>query len=232
MAASQVFPGLKLHNSLALESCPHCGVVRPYVAMSNPYPQGHWLETITPDGKRRAWGIYACSSCGKVVVATGDGGPNSQVTEVYPVPKSVAEEIPEEPKRFLAEALTCLHAPSAAIMCCASAVDAMLKEKGYEKGWLNDRIDKAVADHLLTQEMGDWAHHIRLEANDQRHADKSAGAPTRERAEQAIEFTEALADIMFVLPSRVKRGIKRAQQMIDSSASVTAAGTLIQTESS
>jgi hypothetical protein len=59
--------------------------------------------------------------------------------------------------------------------------------------------------------MGDWAHHVRLEANDPRHADKDADIPMREQAEQSIEFTEALAEILFVLPSRVKRGIKRAQ---------------------
>jgi hypothetical protein len=90
-----------------------------------------------------------------------------------------------------------------------SAVDAMLKEKGHQEGTLNQRINKSVEDHLLTQEMGDWAHHVRLEANDPRHADKDADIPTQEQAEQSIEFTEALAEILFVLPSRVKRGIDR-----------------------
>jgi hypothetical protein len=84
-------------------------------------------------------------------------------------------------------------------MLCASAVDAMLKEKGHQEGTLNQRINKAVEDHLLTQEMGDWAHHVRLEANDPRHADKDADIPTQEQAEQSIEFTEALAEILFVL---------------------------------
>jgi hypothetical protein len=36
----------------------------------------------------------------------------------------------------------------------------------------------------------DWAHHVRLGANDQRHADKNAGFPTKEDAEKSIEFTE------------------------------------------
>jgi hypothetical protein len=51
--------------------------------------------------------------------------------------------------------------------------------------------------------MGESAHHIRLEANDLRHADKDASIPTAEQAEQSIEFTEALGDILFVLPSSV-----------------------------
>jgi hypothetical protein len=157
------------------------------------------------------WGVYGCTSCGNLILARGDTEQaGSSVAAVYPTPKSVAEELPDDPRRFLADALTCLHAPSAAILCCASAVDAMLKAKGYEKGWLKDRINEAVGKGLLTEEMGTWAHHIRLEANDQRHADKDAKAPTREDAEQSVEFTEALGEILFVLPSRVKRGIERA----------------------
>ena len=109
-------------------------------------------------------------------------------------------------------------------MLCASAVDSMLKKHGYEKGWLNDRINEAVNNHLLTQEMGQWAHHVRLEANNPRHADKNEPLPTQEQAEQCIEFTEALADVLFVLPSRVRRGIVRAKDTAaksEASASVT-----------
>jgi hypothetical protein len=75
------------------------------------------------------WGIYACSSCGKLVVATGEGGPSKQVTEVYPVPKSVAEEIPDKPKEFLRQAYLSLSAPAGAVVLCASSIDAMLKER-------------------------------------------------------------------------------------------------------
>jgi hypothetical protein len=170
------------------------------------------------------WGIYMCTTCGKLVVAFGVSGPGSQVSEIYPIPKYVAAEIPEKPKEFLTQAILSVHTPAGAVMLCASAVDAMLTEKGYKKeGTLNQRINKAVEDHLLTNEMGTWAHHVRLEAIDQRHPEKNAGFPTQEQAELAIEFTEALAEILFVLPSRVKRGILRAQASAasNSSASVT-----------
>jgi Domain of unknown function (DUF4145) len=55
-------------------------------------------------------------------------------------------------------------------MLAASAVDAMLKHKNYTVGSLKDRIDKAANDHLITSEMAAWAHEIRLDANDERHA--------------------------------------------------------------
>ena len=56
-------------------------------------------------------------------------------------------------------------------MLSASSIDAMLKSKGYKKGNLYKRIEKAAEDHLITSEMAKWAHQVRLGANDERHAD-------------------------------------------------------------
>jgi hypothetical protein len=67
-----------------------------------------------------------------------------------------------------------------------------------------------VQQHLLTPDMATWAHEVRLDANDQRHADAAATLPTTDDASRAIDFALALADILFVLPSRVQRGIKQA----------------------
>ena len=95
-------------------------------------------------------------------------------------------------------------------MLSASSVDAMLKEKGYKEGSLYSRIDKAVSDGAITADMAVWAHEIRLDANDQRHADDNAGLPTQEDAERCIEFAKALGQFMFVIPRRVSRGIAAA----------------------
>jgi len=93
-------------------------------------------------------------------------------------------------------------------MLTASAVDAMLKDKGYKEGTLNSRIDAAAKDHLITSEMAAWAHEIRLDANDQRHADENAGLPNDTDADKVIEFANALAQFLYVLPARVARGRK------------------------
>lgn len=95
-------------------------------------------------------------------------------------------------------------------MLAASSVDAMLKEKSYKTGSLYDRINKAATDHLITKEMATWAHEVRLDANDQRHADDKADLPSEADAIRVIEFAEALATFLFVLPGRVTRGIKDA----------------------
>ncbi len=91
-------------------------------------------------------------------------------------------------------------------MLCASAVDAMLKAKGYTSGNLYGRINKAADDHLITEGMKEWAHEVRLDANDQRHADEAAALPTTAAAQRSIEFAQALGQFLFVLPAQVARG--------------------------
>ena len=139
-----------------------------------------------------------------MVVSIGD--PNRSVTKVWPEPQVVHEELPPRAKDFLTQAIASVHAPAGAVMLTASSVDAMLKAKGYREGSLYTRIDAAANDHLITEEMSAWAHEIRLDANDQRHADEEAPLPEAADAEKAIEFAKALAQFLFVLPARVERG--------------------------
>jgi hypothetical protein len=111
----------------------------------------------------------------------------------------------------LKQAINTLHAPAGSVMLSASSVDAMLKEKGYTKGSLYTRVNKAVEDHLITSEMARWAHDIRLDANDQRHADQQASLPTESDAKKCVDFAIALGEFLFVLPARVERGLAAAE---------------------
>ncbi len=94
-------------------------------------------------------------------------------------------------------------------MLAASAVDAMLKDKGFKQGSLHGRINDAAKQHLITEEMAAWAHEVRLDANDERHADEEADMPSTDDAERVIEFVLALAQFLYVLPSRVERGRRK-----------------------
>ena len=91
-------------------------------------------------------------------------------------------------------------------MLTASAVDAMLKGKGYKTGNLHSRIQLAAKDHLITKEMAEWAHEVRLDANDQRHSDEDGPLPSRADAAKSFEFVKALAQFLYVLPALVASG--------------------------
>lgn len=189
-------------GQLDLERCPHCGVDRPTLYLKYNIATQDYTNTV-----KRHWAVYACQRCGGVVVASAPQM-NADVKEIYPAPSEIDATVPEKPKEFLKQALNSINAPAGAIMLAASSVDAMLKVKGYQSGNLYQRIDQAAADHLITTDMAKWAHEVRLDANDQRHADENASLPTQEQARRIIEFATALAQFLFVLPARVHRGLK------------------------
>jgi hypothetical protein len=189
-----------LRQQLEIERCPHCNVDRPSLH------ERARAETATHAGlERRMWKIYGCSRCGGCVLAAAPAD-GQTVAELYPPVRETDTTIPERARAYLNQALQSVHAPAGAVMLAASAVDAMLKEKGYSTGSLYSRIDQAATDHVITSEMALWAHEVRLEANDQRHSDPTAALPAEPDARRVIEFTLALAEFLFVLPARVTRG--------------------------
>ncbi|MPT01615.1 MAG: DUF4145 domain-containing protein [Pseudomonas sp.] len=190
-------------QTIKLDRCPHCNVVHPNLnARAN-------FETLNSDGGfRRNWVLYVCKTCGGVLttVAYFENGQTSEIYAMWPDAQQIDEVIPGRAKAYLEQAIKSLQAPAGAVILAASSVDAMLKEKGLKDGSLYKRIGEAAAQHLITEEMAAWAHEVRLGANDQRHVDDDAPMPTQEEAQRAIDFVMALAQFLFVLPSRVQRG--------------------------
>lgn len=192
----------QLTNQLDIPRCPHCHVDTPNLFRK------HHIETNNfQQSKKRFWGIYVCQRCGGVVTASG-ASHGAEVLKMFPEAASLEEAIPQRARAYLQQALDSLHAPAGAVMLAASSVDAMLKDKGYTDGSLYARIDAAANKHLITREMAQWAHEVRLDANDQRHADTSAQLPTEHDAQRVIDFTTALAQFIFVLPAQVQRGLQ------------------------
>lgn len=197
-----------LEEQLELGRCPHCSVARPVLNKT--------FEQVTRNHSgqnQRSWRIYVCSSCGGLVTACAQQY-NVAVTKVFPEPIAVEEEIPERPRAYLQQAIDSVFTPAGSIMLCASSVDAMLKLKGYKDGSLYQRIENASKDNLITSEMSKWAHEVRLDANDQRHADENAELPSENDARKAIDFVKALAQFLFVLPAHVERGLAEALKKI------------------
>jgi len=135
----------------------------------------------------------------------------AEIEEIFPKPQAAHEDIPERARRYLQQAYETLHAPDAAAMLAGSAVDAMLKELGLKAGSLYSRIDEAVSQNLITANMAEWAHEVRLGSNRPRHADLEEPHVTREEAQTAVEFAEALGNFVFVLKAKIDRGIERAK---------------------
>ncbi len=202
-----------------IERCPQCGVARPTLN----YQHHFWDHTRVGD-LIPTWFTYMCASCGNLVAALALltrhdvqdqnlviirlTNQNSPAIQILPEERTVDADIPERPRKYLSQAINSLSAPDGAVMLAGSAVDAMLKIKGYSDGSVYARINQAVTDHVLTKEMGEWAHAVRLEANKPRHADADDPHSSDSEAQQSIQFAQALGEYLFALPARVERGKK------------------------
>ena len=193
----------KLDDHLKISRCPHCSIDHPNLALTVP----EFVTRADNGMNQRYWKVYACRRCGGVVTAYCYDGDRT-VIQFYPSIETVDDTLPERVKAYLQQAIESSFAPAGSVMLCASAVDAMLKEKGFSEGSLYTRINNAVKSGLLTKEMGTWAHQVRLDANGQRHSDGDITLPTIEDAKQSIEFATTLAEFLFILPSKVTHGIQ------------------------
>ena len=79
----------------------------------------------------------------------------------------------------------------------------MLKDHGLEQGNLYSRIDKAVEKGIITKKMADWAHRVRLDSNNPRHADSDNPHMSPEEARRAFDYADALTEYLYLLPSRM-----------------------------
>lgn len=191
--------GQKLNG---VSRCPHCSV-------ANPNLNKVWSDTFT---KETGWAAYRCTSCEDVISVQLKVLNTSllQAIALFPDAKRAHEDIPEPARTFLQQAYETLHAPDAAAVMAGSAVDGMLKAKNYTDGSLYSRIDKALADNLLTKGMADWAHEVRLGSNRPRHADAEKPHVSNDEAKQSVEFAESLGNFLFVLTAKIDRGIQAA----------------------
>lgn len=209
---------IKLHfdyKSLDLERCPHCGIARPALHYHYKYrePGGGDLPAWDDSVKGRIWGLFQCRACGQMVLARTDFDYPSALSgyeTIFPSQRAVPKNLPSIAANYLKQAFDTLGSPDAATVMAASAIDAMLKDKGFKSGSLNARIDAARDKGEVTADMASWAHHVRLEANDVRHADEAKPHATKAEAVQAVEFAEALGRYMYELPAKVTRGIEKS----------------------
>ena len=193
-----------LATQLVLSRCPHCGVDKPNLVYSGQFePRAYTVQM-------RYWRVYICARCAGLISAEAAGW-DHEAFAIFPSPQDVSEDIPARARAYLDQAIGSLSSPAGAVMLAASAVDAMLKAKNLNEGSLYSRISEAAKSHLITNEMAEWAHDVRLEANDQRHSDEETPLPDQEQAKKCVEFAVALGQFMYVLPARVERGIKTAK---------------------
>ena len=220
---------------LHLDRCPWCKIYKPGLIGLSINGKKYWQvslyvtdeEHYHGEERIRYFQIFKCTNCTNLVLERSDMlGPIPEVIQILPETiNRLSDDIPKQARDYLTQAQETLAQPDASVMVCAKALDVMLSDIEAEevkktKGskitkrsgniTLYKRIQKAVERKKLTPDMAEWAHQIRLVANDSRHPGEGVPNPTLKDAEQSLEFASVLAEALFVLPKRVSRGREEA----------------------
>jgi len=191
---------------LGVDNCPHCMTANP--TLMSVWSSGNKPTARANKGPDNLWGVYLCTTCGSVVSARAfhgrdRGGHPFKVNAMYPMIWQASSVLPDMVRRYLEQAHKTLASFDASVVMSAASIDAMLKVHGFEKGSLYSRIDEAVKNGVLTITMAEWAHRVRLDSNNPRHADKDSPQMNEVDAQRAFGFANALAEFLFVLPSQM-----------------------------
>lgn len=195
--------------------CPHCKTEKIGFAYRH-------FVLLRPGNNNDTRTFLQCEGCGEGVIIGFTG--NSQTVAQWgngqiPTPGAIniiyprieaakaPADVPDQVRNAFLSGLDNLSRPSganaAAIMFRRSIEIAVkIVDPKAPKGTnLKDRIDR-LADDVATPAMKDWAHKIRLDANDATHEIEDYSL---EDAKQLHEFAEMFLTYAFTLPATLKR---------------------------
>ncbi|MBF7955512.1 DUF4145 domain-containing protein [Rahnella victoriana] len=127
---------------------------------------------------------------------------------VYPEAKAHAapDNSPNRAAKFFIEAKENAQRENneTAVMLCRKVIDIATKQilgEDSKKEQLSQRITMLHSKGLITNQMKDWAHIVRMDSNVAVHSDEEF---TREEAEGMLGFTEVFLIYSFTLPAMVE----------------------------
>ena len=150
----------------------------------------------------RAYEIGECNSCSQHFLVERIG---NKIKKIHPkpLPKPVDPRIPEFLKKDLEEAYACLAANAyrATGMMARRAVELLCIDKKAPEGSLIKKIDWLLEQQIITKDLRDWAHEIRLTGNEAAHPPKTIKEenPISENdAKDILELLESLVNALYI----------------------------------
>lgn len=199
------------------KTCPHCLKERAVLRCIQQAPLRHKCYSL----------VFQCHSCFKLLIAEVEtdiqstpedyaktqlypvilnDNPRFKVLDIYPSHKtfSAPEATPERAAKFFVEAKEDFAKGrfETSAMNCRKVIDIATKvlHSGNEDK-LVKRISAIRGTGLITQEMADWAHIVRIDTNVAVHSDEEF---TADEVDQLLKFTEVFLTYSFTLPAMVK----------------------------
>ncbi len=166
-----------------------------------------WDDTTgTQIGPPAEWALLQCAICADPLVQVredyGGGFDADDPVFVFPAPRRLNRNIPEHLRNAWEEAQSCFKAKAytATAVMVRRALEATCADQGVRERTLAQSLKKLEAQGKIDGMLAEWADLLRLVGNEGAHY--SDRVVTREDAEDALSFSEALLDHLYVLRQR------------------------------
>jgi Domain of unknown function (DUF4145) len=187
--------------------CPHCdqpasSEVRGVAVWNGRNDDGDPVDLPTE------WALVQCNRCAlpSVQIREDVGGPggfdDDEPGIYYPSPHRISPSVPDALRREWAEARTCFNskAYTACLVMVRRTLEGTCRDQGVSKRTLHRSLEELKAQGLMDGMLAEWADALRLAGN--RGAHFTGETVSREDAEDALDFAEALLDHIYVLRQR------------------------------
>ena len=161
---------------------------------------------LTNRAKYNRYRISECNSCEFFFLVALNGF--GEITNIYPnpLPKPIEKKTPVFLKKDLEEAYLCfsVNAYRATSVMARRALQLCCIEKGAPDKTLRDQIDWLLGKQIITKDLKEWAHEVRLTGNDSAHPlrDITKDNPvSREDAEDILTLLEQFIEVLYITPA-------------------------------
>ncbi|MEU8337913.1 DUF4145 domain-containing protein [Micromonospora tulbaghiae] len=157
--------------------------------------------------------LLQCANCHKVSLQLRDiwffDSPNEVPQFVYPARRQLSDDIPEKLRQEFGEARTCFDtkAYTATVVMVRRTLEGIAANNGITERNLVRQISKMRDQGLIDTSIADWADGLRVLGNQGAHY--TGRKVSREDANDALDFAEALLDHIYVYKRRFEEFKKR-----------------------
>lgn len=189
--------------------CPHCeqasnAVVRGKAVWNGVSSSG---EDLNPPVE---WTLVQCHRCAQPTLQAredfgGGFSDDDRPATVYPPPHRLSPSVPAGLRREWEEAQTCFAAKAyaACVVMVRRTLEGTCAEQGVQVKNLDKALKKLATDGLIDATLAEWADVLRRVGNKGAHY--TGEAVSREDAQDALDFAEALLDHLYVLRKRFEQ---------------------------
>lgn len=198
-----------------VRNCPHCH------SQKNTFTLHATFKDPNPAKQHEYISFFTCGNCheGYVIRSQSRDGQSpdnikgnieqsgkATILKEYPSPISTAvpEYLPDNIKSFFlqaADSLKSQYIDASAMMSRKVLEVAVKKLNPNGNGSLYKRIEQLEQIGLITQDLKDWAHAIRIDGNEVAHEETPA---TNELATELLSFVELFLMYTFTMPGMIE----------------------------